>query len=264
MSAPEGAGADERVRAPRVALVTGGAGGIGRATVAALHQRGLLVAVADIDEGDAEGVASELREAGQAAFAVAMDVTDPRSVRAGVTAVGEQLGAIDVLVNNAGWDELRPFVETDEAFWRRVVDINYLGALRVTHAVLPGMIDEGFGRVVSVSSDAARVGSSLESVYAGAKAGLIGFSKSLAREVARNGVTVNVVCPGPTRTPLLEGMLERDARGAQIIDAMTKAVPMRRLGRPEDVAAAVAYFASDDAVFVTGQTLSVSGGLTMA
>jgi 2-hydroxycyclohexanecarboxyl-CoA dehydrogenase len=263
MSTLEGSG-EESATAPRVALVTGGAGGIGRATVAVLHARGLLVAVADVDEDAAERVASELRESGPAAFAVALDVTDSASVGSAVSAVGEQLGAVDVLVNNAGWDELRPFVETDEAFWRRIVDVNYLGALRVTHAVLPGMIDQGYGRVVSISSDAARVGSSLESVYAGAKAALIGFTKSLAREVARSGVTANVVCPGPTRTPMLASIVERDERGARIIDAMRRAVPMRRLGAPEDIAAAVAYFVSDEAGFVTGQTLSVSGGLTMA
>ncbi|HEX4564659.1 MAG TPA: SDR family NAD(P)-dependent oxidoreductase [Solirubrobacteraceae bacterium] len=263
MSAGDGGGG-EGEQAPRVALVTGGAGGIGRAIVTTLHARGLLVAVADLDEGAAERFASELREAGQAALAVAMDVTDSAGVRTAVSAVGEQLGAVDVLINNAGWDELHPFVETDEDFWRRVVDVNYLGALRVTHAVLPGMIDQGFGRIVSISSDAARVGSSLESVYAGAKAALIGFTKSLAREVARSGVTANVVCPGPTQTPMLAGIIERDERGARIIDAMTGAVPMRRLGAPEDIAAAVAYFVSDDAAYVTGQTLSVSGGLTMA
>ena len=249
---------------PRVALVTGGAGGIGRAIAAALHARGLLVAVADLEERAAERVASELREEGGAALGVAMDVTDSASVGTAVVTVGEQLGAVDVLVNNAGWDELRPFIETDEAFWRRVVDVNYLGALRVTRAVLPGMIEDSFGRIVSISSDAARAGSSLESVYAGAKAALIGFTKSLAREVARSGVTANVVCPGPTRTPMLAGIVEHDERGARIIEAMSRAVPMRRLGEPDDIAAAVAYFVSDEAAYVTGQTLSVSGGLTMA
>jgi 2-hydroxycyclohexanecarboxyl-CoA dehydrogenase len=255
---------DEPDGAPRVALVTGGAGGIGRAIAAALHARGLLVAVADLEERAAERVASELREEGGAALGVAMDVTDSASVGTAVVIVGEQLGAVDVLVNNAGWDELRPFIETDEAFWRRVVDVNYLGALRVTRAVLPGMIEDSFGRIVSISSDAARAGSSLESVYAGAKAALIGFTKSLAREVARSGVTANVVCPGPTRTPMLAGIVEHDERGARIIEAMSRAVPMRRLGEPDDIAAAVAYFVSDEAAYVTGQTLSVSGGLTMA
>ncbi len=248
----------------RVALVTGGAGGIGSATAAALCGRGLSVAIGDLDLAAAERAAAELGHSGAHALAIELDVTDGASVASAIDRVASALGAVDVLVNNAGWDELRPFVETDEGFWRRVVEVNYLGALRVTRGVLPGMIERGAGRVVSISSDAARAGSSLESVYAGAKAALIGFTKSLAREVARSGVTANVICPGPTRTPMLEGMVEQDERGAHIIEAMTRAVPMRRLGTPADVAAAVAYFASEEAAYVTGQTLSVSGGLTMA
>ncbi|HEU4978539.1 MAG TPA: SDR family oxidoreductase [Solirubrobacteraceae bacterium] len=229
--------------------MTGGRGGIGQAICAALAEQGFRVAAADLVETGAE---------------IAIDVTDTEAVAAAVAEVEERLGPVDVLVNNAGWDELRPFLETGEEFWRRIVEINYLGALRVTHRVLPGMVERGWGRVVMVSSDAARVGSSLETVYAGAKAGLVGFGKSLAREVARDGVTVNSVCPGPTETPLLTGMVGHDERGAKVIDAMTRAVPMRRLGTPQDIAAAVAFFASEQAAFVTGQTLSVSGGLTMA
>jgi 2-hydroxycyclohexanecarboxyl-CoA dehydrogenase len=179
-----------------------------------------------------------------------------------VAAASDALGAIDIVVNNAGWDELRPFLETDEQFWDRVIDINFTGCLRVTRQVLPGMVERGFGRVVNVASDAGRVGSSLESVYSGAKGGVISFTKTIAREVARSGVTANAVCPGPTRTPLLEGMTETG--GEKLIDSLTRAVPMRRLGEPEDVAAAVAFLASDRAGFITGQTLSVSGGLTMA
>jgi 2-hydroxycyclohexanecarboxyl-CoA dehydrogenase len=261
---PDSGESASKTREQRVALVTGGGGGIGGATVAALHARGLRVAVADLDAAAAERVAGELAEDGPRALAVQLDVTERESVSAAVAHVAQELGVVEVLVNNAGWDELRPFVETDELFWRRVVEINYVGALRVTHAVLPGMLENGYGRVISISSDAARVGSSLESVYAGAKAGLIGFTKSLAREIARSGVTANVVCPGPTQTPMLEGMAGLDERGAGIIDALSRAVPMRRLGAPADVAAAVAYFASEEAAYVTGQTLSVSGGLTMA
>jgi 2-hydroxycyclohexanecarboxyl-CoA dehydrogenase len=266
VSAREGDGGQGDGTGPRqrVALVTGGGGGIGSATAAALHARGLCVVIADLDLAAAERVAGGLMQSAPRALAVELDVTDAESVKGAISSVAEELGGVEVLVNNAGWDELRPFVETGEAFWRRVVEVNYLGALRVTHAVLPAMLERGSGRVVSISSDAARVGSSLESVYAGAKAALIGFTKSLAREVARSGITANVVCPGPTRTPMLEGMVERDERGARIIDAMSRAVPMRRLGAPSDVAAAVAYFASEDAAYVTGQTLSVSGGLTMA
>jgi 2-hydroxycyclohexanecarboxyl-CoA dehydrogenase len=176
---------------------------------------------------------------------VALDVTDAGSV---TTAV----------------EQLRPFLETDEAFWERVLQVNFVGALRVTRAVLPGMVERGFGRIVSIGSDAARVGSSQEAVYSGAKGGVIAFTKTVAREVARSGVTANTVCPGPTRTPMLEAMAAQDAAGERLVDALTRAVPMRRLGEPEDVAAAVAFFASDAAGYVTGQTLSVSGGLTMA
>ena len=248
----------------RVALVTGAGGGIGRAVALELAAAGQAVAVADIREPDAADTAAAVRDGGGSAVDVAIDVTDQSSVLAGAQQVEERLGPIDVAVNNAGWDELRPFMETDEAFWSRVVEINFMGCLRVTHAVLPGMVERGFGRIVNVASDAGRVGSSLESVYSGAKGGVIAFTKTIARETARSGVTANAVCPGPTRTPLLERMAGEGEKGAKLIDALTRAVPMRRLGKPEDVAAAVAFFASDRAEFITGQTLSVSGGLTMA
>jgi 2-hydroxycyclohexanecarboxyl-CoA dehydrogenase len=162
----------------------------------------------------------------------------------------------------AGWDELRPFLETDEEFWERVIEVNYKGCLRVTRAVLPGMVERGFGRVVNIGSDAGRVGSSLEAVYSGAKGAVIAFTKTVAREVARAGVTANTVCPGPTRTAMLKAMAESGRE--RLVESLTRAVPMRRLGEPEDVAAAVAFLASERAGFITGQTLSVSGGLTMA
>lgn len=248
----------------RVALVTGGARGIGAAACRALCEQGAAVAVADLLGELAQQTAGELTAAGHRAVGVALDVTDGDSVAAGVTAARSALGEVDVLVSNAGWDELRPFVETDEAFWERIVDINYIGALRVTRAVLPGMLERGWGRLVYTASDAGRVGSSLESVYAGAKGGLIAFAKSIAREAARDGVTANVVCPGPTQTALLDEITADQEDAANVIAAMTRAVPMKRLGRPEDVAAAIAFFASERAAFITGQTLSVSGGLTMA
>ena len=237
---------------------------MGRAIALELAAAGQAVAAADIRAADAADTAAAVRDAGGEAVEVVMDVTELRSVVDGVRQVSDQLGLVDVAVNNAGWDELRPFVETDEAFWTRVVDINFMGCLRVTHAVLPGMAERGFGRVVNVASDAGRVGSSLESVYSGAKGGVIAFTKTIARETARSGVTANTVCPGPTRTPMLEGMAGEGEQGAKLIDALERAVPMRRLGEPEDVAVAVAFFASERAGFITGQTLSVSGGLTMA
>jgi 2-hydroxycyclohexanecarboxyl-CoA dehydrogenase len=171
---------------------------------------------------------------------------------------------VDVLVNCAGWDEFKPFLETDEPFWRRVIAINYEGALRTTHAVLGGMMERGWGRIVNISSDAARVGSAQEAVYAGAKAGVIAFTKTIARESARRGVTANVVCPGPTDTAMLQEMTRAGPDSERLRDALTRAVPMRRLGRPDEVAAAVAFLACEDAGYITGQTLSVSGGLTMA
>jgi 2-hydroxycyclohexanecarboxyl-CoA dehydrogenase len=238
----------------RVALVTGGAGGIGGAVVSALSAEGHRVASGDIAAQDG---------AGGAAVAVHLDVTDGASVDEAVARVERELGPIEILVNTAGWDEFHPFLETDEEFWDRIIDLNYKGCLRVCRRVVPGMAEREYGRVVNISSDAARVGSSLEAVYAGAKAGQVAFGKTLARELARRGVTVNSVCPGPTETPLLGGMLGAGAGGATMVEALRKAVPMRRLGQPEDVAAAVAFLVSDRAGFITGQTLSVSGGLTM-
>ena len=240
-----------------MALVTGGARGIGRAIALDLAGAGCAVAVADLLADDAQAVADEV-----GGIAVPLDITDSAAVTAAVGAIEGRLGPVDIAVNNAGWDELKPFLETDEPFWDRVIDINYKGCLRVTHAVLPGMVERGWGRVVNIASDAGRVGSSLESVYAGAKGGVIAFTKTIAREVARSGVTANCVCPGPTNTPLLAGMAAES--GERFVDALTRAVPMRRLGEPGDVAAAVAFLASERAGYITGQTLSVSGGLTMA
>jgi 2-hydroxycyclohexanecarboxyl-CoA dehydrogenase len=239
---------------PRLALVTGGAGGIGRAIVGALSADGHRVVSGDIVE----------EAAAEAALAVQLDVTDTDSVEAAVGQVERELGPIEILVNTAGWDEFHAFLETDEGFWDRIIELNYKGCLRVCRRVVPGMVQREYGRVVNISSDAARVGSSQEAVYAGAKAAQVAFGKTLAREVARSGVTVNSVCPGPTETPLLEGMLGAGEASAKMVEALRRAVPMRRLGRPEDVAAAVAFLSSDAAGYVTGQTLSVSGGLTMA
>jgi 2-hydroxycyclohexanecarboxyl-CoA dehydrogenase len=248
-----------RPESPRVALVTGAARGIGQAIAVALAEEGHRVAVADILSEEAADTASSI--GGRWVY---LDVTDTSSVEEAVEEVERQLGPITILVNNAGWDELRPFLETDEAFWDRVIELNLKGCLRVSRRVVPGMVERGYGRVVNIGSDAARVGSSLEAVYSGAKAGVVAFSKTLARETARSGVTVNAVCPGPTETPLLEGMLAEGDAGAKALEAMRRAVPMRRLGKPEEIAAAVAFLASERAGYITGQTLSVSGGLTMA
>ena len=243
----------------RTALVTGGGGGIGGAIARTLAEQGHRVVVADIALDGAQQVAGSI-----GGFAVALDVRDPGSVTAAVAAAVDEVGPIDIVVNCAGWDELRPFLESDEAFVRKVLDINLAGPIRVTHAVLGGMVERGWGRVVNIASDAGRVGSSLESVYSGAKGGLIAFTKTIAREVARHGVTANSVCPGPTDTPMLASIVEAGADAERVITAMTRAVPMRRLGTPDDIAPAVAFLASEEAGYITGQTLSVSGGLTMA
>jgi 2-hydroxycyclohexanecarboxyl-CoA dehydrogenase len=254
----------ERSASPRrVAFVTGGARGIGAAAAKALAHEGRAVAIGDLLLEQAQQTAAEIEASGGTARAVALDVTDTDAVRGAVAQARDALGPIEILVSNAGWDRLAPFLETDEDLWERIIEVNFKGALRVAHAVLPEMVERGWGRVVCVASDAGRVGSSLESVYAGAKAALIAFAKTIAREHARNGVTANAVCPGPTDTALLAD-ITADAPDAQkVIDAMTRAVPMRRLGQPDEVAAAIAFLASERAGFITGQTLSVSGGLTM-
>jgi len=246
----------------RVAVVSGGGRGIGRAIAEALGAQGRRVAVCDILESEAAETVGLVEKAGGEARAYRVDVTDSDSVATGQLAITDELGPAEILVNCAGWDEFYPFLDTDEPFWDRIIEINYKGVLRWTHRVLPGMVEARWGRILNIASDAGRVGSSLEAVYSGAKGGVIAFTKTIAREVARSGVSANTVCPGPTRTPMLDGMAERG--GARLVEALTRAVPMRRLGEPEDVAAAVTFFASDDASFVTGQTLSVSGGLTMA
>ena len=246
----------------RVALVSGAGRGIGRAIAVSLAQSGHDVAVGDLREPESLETVELIRQAGGRGLFVHLDVGKTESVLAAVERVTKELGPVEVLVNNAGWDELKPFTATDEAFWNKVVDINYLGVLRMVHAVLPGMLQRKWGRVISVASDAARVGSSFEAVYSGAKGAVVSFTKTLARESARKGVTCNTVCPGPTRTPGFESVM--DPSNTSLLEAMVKAVPLGRIGTPEDIGPAVAFLASEGAGFITGQTLSVSGGLTMA
>ena len=247
----------------KVAIVTGGGGGIGGAVCNRIAAEGGKVGIFDVDGGAASRVAAAIRNNGGDAHAVAVDITDRDAVAAGVEVVVRELGDISILVNNAGWDLFRPFLETDPDFWHRIIDINLIGALNMHHAVMPGMVEAGYGRIVNVSSDAARVGSTGESVYAACKAGLMGFSKTIAREHARNGITVNVVCPGPTETALFTGYSEGAEHPEKLREAMRRAVPMGRLGVPDDLSGAIAFLASDDAAYVTGQVISVSGGLTM-
>jgi 2-hydroxycyclohexanecarboxyl-CoA dehydrogenase len=246
----------------RVAFVSGAARGIGRAIASRLAADGRAVAIGDLLEQEAQETAAAIEASGGRAIAVALDVTKAEAVANAAAEAVDRLGPIDILVNNAGWDELHPFLETEEPFWDRVIDINFKGVLRLTKAVLPGMAEREWGRIVSISSDAGRVGSSGESVYAGAKGAIIAFTKTIAREVARNGVTANAVCPGPTDTAMLQQVMSGEG-GDKVKEAMRRAVPMKRLGTPEDVAAAVTFLASEEAGFITGQALSVSGGLTM-
>ena len=243
----------------RVAVVTGGGRGIGREICRSLAEQGRTVVVLDMRAEEAAETAASV-----GGHHYVCDVTDSDGVRATLAAIAGDVGPVDVLVNCAGWDEFHPFVETDEPFWDRIIDINYKGVLRTVHAVLPGMQQRGWGRIVNIASDAGRVGSSLEAVYAGAKGAVIAFSKTVAREAARHGVTCNVVCPGPTDTPLLAELAATDERSGRLVGSLSRVVPMGRVGRAEDIGPAVAYFTSDAAEFATGQTLSVSGGLTMS
>ncbi|NLX15620.1 MAG: 2-hydroxycyclohexanecarboxyl-CoA dehydrogenase [Ramlibacter sp.] len=247
----------------QTAIVTGGGGGIGSATCRRLAAEGAKVAVFDMNLDAAEKVAQEIRAAGGQAQAFRCDITDRAGVDQAVADTIATFGPIDTLVNNAGWDVFKPFLKTDAGEWDKLIAINLVGALNMHHAVLPGMVERKRGHVVNVASDAARVGSSGEAVYAACKGGLVAFSKTLAREHARQGITFNVVCPGPTDTALLAGVAEGAANPEKLIEAFTKAIPMGRLGQGDDLANAIAFFGSDDAAFITGQVVSVSGGLTM-
>jgi 2-hydroxycyclohexanecarboxyl-CoA dehydrogenase len=247
----------------RTIIVTGGGGGIGGATCARFAKEGGKVAVFDMNMEAAERVATGIVAKGGKAVAFRCDITDRTSVDAAVAAAESQLGPIDVLVNNAGWDVFKPFTKTVPAEWDKLISINLIGALHMHHAVLPGMAERKRGRIVNVASDAARGGSSGEAVYAACKGGLVALSKTLAREHARHGITVNVVCPGPTDTALLTSVAEGARDPAKLIEAFKNAIPMGRLGQPDDLAGAIVFFGSDDAAFITGQVISVSGGLTM-
>ena len=243
----------------RATLITGAASGIGRATALRLGEEGAPVGVLDLDGVGGEETAEAIRKDGGHAVAYAVDITDLAAVETAVGDFESSVGPTRGLVNNAGWDLAADFLETGPEQWRRVIDINLYGPLNVTKCVLTRMVERGDGRIVSVASDAGRVGSSGESVYAACKGGLIAFSKSVAREVAKHGITLNVVSPGPSDTPLFASF---DPSG-KLAKALERAIPMRRLGRPDDYPGLIAFLLSDDAAFITGQTVSVSGGLTM-
>jgi 2-hydroxycyclohexanecarboxyl-CoA dehydrogenase len=237
----------------KTVLVTGGGGAIG-AAICRRFSNTHQVLVADKNRDAAERVAKEVGGA-----ALVFDISKYSEVAQAIRGK-----IIDVLVNNAGWDRFQNFVDTRPEEWEALIDINLRGPLNMHHIVLPGMLQRGSGRIVNISSDAARVGSSGEGVYSACKGGIIAFSKTLAREVARQGITVNVVCPGPTDTPILRGFLGEGEAGKKVYDALVRAIPMKRVGQPEDIPGMVAFLASDEAAFITGQVISVSGGLTMA
>jgi len=240
------------------ALVTGAGQGIGRAIALELASWGADVAVCDLNADTSRRTAAEVEALGRQSLALAADVADHAAVVAAVEESLRRFGRLDVLVNNAGWDLVRPFVDTGPDFWEKVIDINYKGVIHFCHAVCRHFMERQGGRIVNIASDAGRVGSLGETVYAGAKGAVVAFSKSLARELARYGVRVNCVCPGPTDTDLFRALPEKVREGLE------RAIPFRRVARPEEIARAVAFFASPLSDYVTGQVLSVSGGLTMA
>ena len=238
-------------------IVTGSASGIGRAIATRLGEEGCNVGIFDLNADGGNEVAEVIRSSGGNAQAYACDITDYGTVATTVAQFEKDAGPVTGLVNNAGWDQSIRFIDTEPDFWRKVIDINLYGPLNLSHIVLKGMAERGGGRIVNISSDAGRVGSSGEAVYSACKGGIIAFGKTIARELTRKGITVNTLCPGPTRTPLLAGQDEK------LVAALERAIPMRRLAEPEDYPGLVAFFLSDDAAYITGQTISVSGGLTM-
>ena len=242
----------------KTAVVTGAASGIGRATAEAFAHEGAYVLLADINDESGEAVTAALEAQGCSADYFHVDITDAASIEAFRKAALAKRGKVDIVANVAGWGKTEPFVENKPEFWRKLIDLNFLGTVMVTRAFVDGMMERRSGRIVTVASDAGRVGSLGETVYSGTKGGVIAFTKALAREMARYDVTVNCVCPGPTDTPLMAAVPDK------IKDAFARVTPMRRLAKPSEVADAILFFAGPQSQFVTGQVLSVSGGLTMA
>ena len=247
----------------KVAVVTGAGSGIGRAIAQRLAEEGCVVGIFDLSETGGNETVRLISEAGGRAKAFSVDITNLDAVTRGVQSVEAYAGPIEILVNNAGWDQAMPFLNSTPELWKKVIDINLYGPINMHHAVLTGMAQRKSGRVINIASDAGRVGSSGESVYSACKGGVIAFTKTLSRELARNNIQINTVCPGPTDTPLFRSFAADADAGAKLIESLTRAIPMRRLGQPTDYPGIVAFLASDDAAFITGQTISVSGGLTM-
>ncbi|MDA1074216.1 MAG: SDR family oxidoreductase [Proteobacteria bacterium] len=245
----------------KTALITGGVSGLGKGIVERFVVEGVHCLVIDRD-AEGGGRLIETVGADKVAFAAA-DISDYGAVQAAVKSLTAGNKGIDILVNNAGWDKPVNFLDTDPEFWKKVIDINLYGPINLHHIVVPGMVERGGGKVINIASDAGRVGSSGESVYSACKGGIIAFTKTLCRELARKGVVLNTVCPGPSDTPLLASFADTGEAGVRLMESLKRAIPLKRLGTPEDVAGMVAFLASADADFIVGQTISVSGGLTM-
>jgi 2-hydroxycyclohexanecarboxyl-CoA dehydrogenase len=246
----------------KTVLLTGGANGIGAAIARRLAEEGCVLGILDLDAVGGAKVAGEIKAKGGKASFHATDISDYDAVKRAVEAFEAVSGPVSLLVNNAGWDRAANFLDTNPEFWKKIVAINLYGPLNVSHIVMKGMAVRGFGRVVNIASDAGRVGSSGEAVYSACKGGMIAFAKTMSRELVSKGVIINTLCPGPTDTAILQSFLE-GPDGTKIAEGLKRAIPMRRLGTPEDYPGLVAFFLSDDAAYITGQTISVSGGLTM-
>ncbi len=247
----------------KVVVVTGGGSGIGRAVCLRFAEEQASVVILDINSDGAAETARLISDAGGRVRGHVTDISDYHAVEAAIAAAENEFGPIDVLVNNAGWDEAKPFLATDTGLWKKIIDINLYGPLNLHHTVVSRMAKREAGKVINVASDAGRVGSSGEAVYSACKGGMIAFSKTLARELARKNIQINTVCPGPTDTPLFASFAGDAEQGKKLVDGLTRAIPMRRLGQPSDYPGIIAFLASADADYITGQTISVSGGLTM-
>ena len=245
--------------AGKVAIISGGSRGMGAYEAELFVREGAKVVVGDVLEDEGRNLAEKI---GEDAFFLRLDVTSEADWAAAVKLAVDRYGKLDVLVNNAGWDVIKPFLDTDPDLWKKVIDINLYGPLNMHHAVLPGMVKNGGGRVVNIASDAGRVGSSGEAVYSACKGGIISFTKTVARELARKGIQLNAVAPGPTDTPLFAQVAEGEA-GQKIAEGLKRAIPMKRLAQPTDYPGIICFLSSDDAGFITGQVISVSGGLSM-
>lgn len=247
----------------RVAIVTGAAGGIGRAICRRFVDEDIKIVALDVNAGALKQLAADLDVDETRLLCVAVDITDYARVQEAVDRCVATFGRLDILVNNAGWDVAKPFLQTEPELWDKIIAVNLRGPLNLHKAALPHLVAAGGGKVVNVASDAGRVGSSGEAVYSACKGGLIAFSKTIARECARDNIRVNVVCPGPTDTALLRSFVGVGEYGQKIYDGLKRAIPLKRLGQPDDIPGMIAFLSSDDANFITGQVISVSGGLTM-